>query len=54
MEIAVDKQGSDFNLNPLPEDPELHQDLPAEIIVDALVVDILAILTKNVLKGTLL
>ena len=35
IEVTADKQGSEVNLDPLPEDPQLHQDLPAEVMTDA-------------------
>ena len=34
IEVTADKQGSKPNPDPLPEDLELHQGLPAEMMID--------------------
>ena len=36
--VKVDNQDSEVNIDPLPEDPEVHQGLLAEIMTDALIV----------------
>ena len=45
---AQDNQGSETNPDPLTEDIELHQGLPAEIMVDFAAVDNLVILSQTV------
>ena len=47
MEITSDYQGSEVNVDSLPEDLEVHQDVPAEIMIDISVVDSLVILQKT-------
>ena len=48
IEVTADKQGSEVNLDHLPKYMELHQDFPVEIIIDALGLDNVPILPKNV------
>ena len=50
IEVTVGNQDSEVHLDPLPDDPELHQGILAQIIMDALVVGSLIILQKNVLR----
>ena len=52
--VKVDSPNSEVYPDPLPGDPEMHQCHLGEMITNALVVDSLVILPKNILRRTLL